>query len=244
MIEYEKDYFETKLDNGNTLAIEDFLDGAIDIFEIPFEYRTEEMYERLRGYFSSVKGTEDDFVEVNRALFERQMLNDIVKCAQSKEDFKATDEKMQELKKGLKSNHEALEKFLGVKLSSLNPAEIEEQMEETISQMPEEELEKFYDKYAFSVERNISHILTVSTGHISKKTRDLLTRAAHGETYFPVAVYEKGKCGFYLYVPDEMDDTLPVELKHLLQITKSLGCEILCLDSDGSVLPNMEHYNW
>ena len=43
MIEYEKDYFETKLDNGNTLAIEDFLDGAIDIFEIPFEYRTEEM---------------------------------------------------------------------------------------------------------------------------------------------------------------------------------------------------------
>lgn len=57
-------------------------------------------------------------------------------------------------------------------------------------------------------------------------------------------VYEKGKCGFYLYVPDEMDDTLPVELKHLLQITKSLGCEILCLDSDGSVLPNMEHYNW
>ena len=64
-------------------------------------------------------------------------------------DFKATDEKMQELKKGLKSNHEALEKFLGVKLSSLNPAEIEEQMEETISQMPEEELEKFYDKYAY-----------------------------------------------------------------------------------------------
>lgn len=60
-------------------------------------------------------------------------------------DFKATDEKMQELKKGLKSNHEALENFLG------------------------------------------------------------------GETYFPVAVYEKGKCGFYLYVPDEMDDTLPVE---------------------------------
>ena len=151
---------------------------------------------------------------------------------------------MQELKKGLKSNHEALENFLGVKLSFLNPAEIEEQMEETISQMPEEELEKFYDKYAFSVERNISHILTVSTGHIYKKTRDLLTRAAHGETYFPVAVYEKGKCGFYLYVPDEMDDTLPVELKHLLQITKSLGCEILCLDSDGSVLPNMEHYNW
>ena len=85
-------------------------------------------------------------------------------------DFKATDEKMQELKKGLKSNHEALENFLGVKLSSLNPAEIEEQMEETISQMPEEELEKVYDKYAFSVERNISHILTVSTGHISKKT--------------------------------------------------------------------------
>lgn len=34
-------------------------------------------------------------------------------------DFKATDEKMQELKKGLKSNHEALENFLGVKLSSL-----------------------------------------------------------------------------------------------------------------------------
>lgn len=87
MVEYEKDYFETKLDNGNTLAIEDFLDGAIDIFEIPFEYRTEEMYERLRGYFSSVKGTENDFVEVNRALFERQMLNDIVKCAQSKEDL-------------------------------------------------------------------------------------------------------------------------------------------------------------
>ena len=161
-------------------------------------------------------------------------------------DFKATDEKMQELKKGLKSNHEALENFLGVKLSSLNPAEIEEQMEETISQMPEEELPASFRLNVMQqiARETIKVILTVSTGHISKKTRDLLTRAAHGETYFPVAVYEKGKCGFYLYVPDEMDDTLPVELKHLLQITKSLGCEILCLDSDGSVLPNMEHYNW
>ena len=34
-------------------------------------------------------------------------------------DFKATDEKMQELKKGLKSNHEALENFLGVNFHPL-----------------------------------------------------------------------------------------------------------------------------
>ena len=136
-------------------------------------------------------------------------------------DFKATNDKMQALKKGLKSSPE-----------------------ETISQMPEEELKKFYDKYAFSVERNISHILTVSTGHISKKTRDFLTRVAHSKTYFPIAVYEKGNCGFYLYVPDEIDDTVPVELKHLLQITKSLGCAILCLDNDGNILPNVEYFNW
>ena len=159
-------------------------------------------------------------------------------------DFKATNDKMQALKKGLKSSPEALEDFLGVKLPSLNPDEIDEQLEETISQMPEEELKKFCDKYAFSVERNISHILTVSTGHISKKTRDLLTRVAHSKTYFPIAVYEKGNCGFYLYVPDEIDDTVPVELKHLLQITKSLGCAILCLDNDGNILPNVEYFNW
>lgn len=159
-------------------------------------------------------------------------------------NFEPTDEKMQALKKGLKATPEALEDFLGVKISSLSLDEIDDRMEETISQMPEEELEKFYNKYTFSIEGDISHMLTVSTGHISKETRNLLAKAAHSETYFPVAVYEKGNCGFYLYVPDEMDDTLPVELKHLLQITKSLGCEILCLDSDGSVLPNMEHYNW
>lgn len=159
-------------------------------------------------------------------------------------NFEVTDEKMQALKKGLKANPEALEDFLGVKISSLSLDEIDYQVEETISQMPEEELEKFYNKYAFSIERDISHILTISTGHITKETCELLTKATQDEEDFPVTVYKKGNCGFYLYVPDEMDDTLPVELKHLLQITKSLGCAILCLDSDGSILPNMEHYNW
>ena len=48
------------------------------------------------------------------------------------------------LKKGLKANPEALEDFLGVKISSLSLDEIDDRMEETISQMPEEELEKFY----------------------------------------------------------------------------------------------------
>ena len=158
-------------------------------------------------------------------------------------DFEATDEKMQALKNGLRANPEALEDFLGVKISSLSLDEIDYQMEETISQMPEE-LEKFYNKYAFSIERDISQILTISTGHITKETCELLTKATQDEEDFPVTVYKKGNCGFYLYVPDEMDDTLPVELQHLLQIIKSLGCAILCLDSDGSILPNMEHYNW
>ena len=56
------------------------------------------------------------------------------------------------LKKGLKANPEALEDFLGVKISSLSLDEIDDRMEETISQMPEEELEKFYNKYIFSIE--------------------------------------------------------------------------------------------
>ena len=158
--------------------------------------------------------------------------------------FKPTCDKMQALKKGLKANPEALENFLGAKILSLNLNDIDEQIEETISQMPEEELEKFYNKYAFSVEREISHILTISTGHITKETCNLLTKAAQDEEDFPVTVYKKGNCGFYLYVPDEIDDYLPTELKHLLRITKSLGCSILCLDQDGTVLPRMELYNW
>ena len=161
-------------------------------------------------------------------------------------DFKATNDKIQALKKRLQSSPEALEDFLDVKLSSLNPDEIDDQLEETIPQMPEEELEKFYNNYAFSIERDISHILTVSTGHITKETEAILTMAAHEEKDldFPVTVYEKGKYGFYLYVPDEIDNAVPVELKDLLHITKSMGCSILCLDRDGTVLPKMKYYNW
>lgn len=161
-------------------------------------------------------------------------------------NFEATDEKMQTLKKGLKSNPEALKDFLGVKILSLSLDEIDDHLEETISQMPEEELEKFYNKYAFSTEGDISHILTVSTGHITKETEAILTMAAHEEKDlgFPITVYEKGKYGFYLYVPDEIDNAVPVELKDLLHITKSMGCSILCLDRDGTVLPKMKYYNW
>lgn len=72
-------------------------------------------------------------------------------------NFEPTDEKVQALKKGLKANPEALEDFLGVKISSLSLDEIDDRMEETISQMPEEELEKFYNKYIFSIEKAIKN---------------------------------------------------------------------------------------
>lgn len=98
-MEGNTDYFTRKKANGLTLAMEDCLRSEIDVFEIPFEYRTEELYEALRSYYRRKPRTDQGQIEVGRALFERQLLNDISTCVRFTDHPEETGISSPELKR-------------------------------------------------------------------------------------------------------------------------------------------------
>lgn len=113
----------------------------------------------------------------------------------------------------------------------------------------------------------ISRMLTISTGHISLKTRQLLESATDDASMMfwedeidlltcgleedalltcGLAVYRKDHVGFYVYLPpagiDRDFSGVPQDLLCVLQYCEALDCEILCLDSDGQKVPFLPWY--
>ena len=86
----------------------------------------------------------------------------------------------------------------------------------------------------------ISKMLTVSTGHISKETSELLENDK-----LDIVVFDKGEWGWFIHIPDDYDDfDLPIELHKLMNFAKDLNCDWLCLDCDGDVLDYFEVFDW
>ena len=107
----------------------------------------------------------------------------------------------------------------------------------------------------------ISRMLTLSTVHVTEKTMDALEREAD-ENNLCLAVYAKSGFGYIIYLPDE--ETLksngirwpdigqpgatppanwPTDLRDVLLYARDLDCDILCLDSDGPVVPYLKTYD-
>lgn len=86
----------------------------------------------------------------------------------------------------------------------------------------------------------IYKMLVLSTGHISKKTAHLLDMNDAG-----VVVYPKDEYGWFVVVSDWIDhENIPDDLKKCLELAERHGCDWLCLDCDGKLVPDLATYKW
>jgi hypothetical protein len=95
----------------------------------------------------------------------------------------------------------------------------------------------------------ISKMLTLSTGHITKATSELLELVTDD---VPVN-FSKGSYGWIMVVPSAPygasgnthdPPTCPDDLKAVLAYARGLGCEWLCLDCDGDINLNLPTWEW
>lgn len=116
-----------------------------------------------------------------------------------------------------------------------------------------DEIQKGYAKCAmnriYGYRPEISSMLTLSSGHISGETAEKLEREgelnAMGLSVYPKANSDGESFGWYVYIPgDYTGPCIPGDLKRCLAKAHSLGCGILCLDSDGPEDPSLDTYDW
>ena len=102
----------------------------------------------------------------------------------------------------------------------------------------------------------IAKMLTISTAHVSPDTiKDLDRVSSHTlstdllSCNIPFAVYRKSEYGYFVYITEEsMDRAIIGELcpRDLLKAAIFAGeheCNILCLDRDGEILPELTDYS-
>ncbi len=115
----------------------------------------------------------------------------------------------------------------------------------TLDEKPEDEL-------------NIQRVLTISTAHIKEWTNTVLSQdfddVQTDETYVNdkdwynvLSIYRKGNYGYYLYLDSAYDyvkaSHLPQDLKDCIAYAKSKNCNILCFDSDGAIIEDLDTYD-
>lgn len=97
---------------------------------------------------------------------------------------------------------------------------------------------------------SVSKILTVSTAHVTKAMYKMLVEDMNDSSSVMLPVYEKTdtdgtKYGLFIYIPADINwDRIPKGLKPLLELAISNECDVVCLDSDGSVIKELPVYEW
>ena len=95
------------------------------------------------------------------------------------------------------------------------------------------------DSTTHEVVPEIHKMLTLSTGHITKETSNLLD-IDEMET----VVYRKDEYGWFVTCWDLDDDTLPDDLRACAEYAEKNECDWLCLDCDGPVVDGLPVYHW
>ena len=102
----------------------------------------------------------------------------------------------------------------------------------------------------------ITKMLTISTAHVKPSTHKELIRASdpHFQSTcvfdynIPFAVYRKGDYGFIIYITEDtmdralMGELCPNDLTKVALYTVDHECNVLCLDADGEILPDLPNY--
>ena len=95
----------------------------------------------------------------------------------------------------------------------------------------------------------IERMITISTAHISEETEQLLIENAENN-HFGISVYSKDVYGFWIYVPNKLNNVidnnekLPDDLWNCIMLAINNGCTWLCLDRDGEIVDGLETFDW
>lgn len=115
-----------------------------------------------------------------------------------------------------------------------------------------EEIESGYKKCkaaaVYGYKPEISKMLTISSGHISDETAEMLEREPELNA-LRLSVYTKSaddgeNYGWFIYLPSDIHDGVPADLAKCMRIAASNGCNVLCLDGDGPEYPGLETFDW
>lgn len=96
----------------------------------------------------------------------------------------------------------------------------------------------------------ITKMMTISTAHISEKTRELLSTDSD---QLELTVYPKGDVGWFVYVPNVIETfndskiqgaLLPNDLRDCLKLASEQACSIICFDRDAEPILCLEKYDY
>lgn len=98
----------------------------------------------------------------------------------------------------------------------------------------------------FLPELEIQGMLTLSTVHISEATAKLLQEEPETDALC-LSVYEKRSgdelYGWFVYLTGHESKSVPGDLAAIISLARRNDCGIICLDSDGPVVPSLTVYN-
>lgn len=82
----EREYYEKQDEYGFTRCYDDIIHGDIDIYDVPFEYRTASMYFRAfdRGGYDSHKFQSFNDFKTERKMIENLLISDIMYCKKNR----------------------------------------------------------------------------------------------------------------------------------------------------------------
>lgn len=91
----------------------------------------------------------------------------------------------------------------------------------------------------------IEKMLTISIGHITKHTFDLMKDDNAGVICYPAEEYSL-ICGFFIKVSDFEDyiDEIPRDLLACLKFAQKQGCDWLRMDCDYDRVSGLPVYDW
>ena len=93
----------------------------------------------------------------------------------------------------------------------------------------------------------VSRMITMSTGHVSEETANMLQDK---NNTIPLGVYEKADFGWFIYMPTEKTEDanilkeLPKDLAMIFMFARHSMFEVICLDCDGDDIEGLPIYEW
>jgi hypothetical protein len=82
----------------------------------------------------------------------------------------------------------------------------------------------------------IPTMMVLSTGHLTESTCNEWLHEA------PFAVYEKDGYGWFISVPDDVDQNWPSSLLDCLELAREENCGWIMFDLDGPIIEDLPYY--
>ena len=84
----------------------------------------------------------------------------------------------------------------------------------------------------------IEAMLVLSTAHLTEHTCKVWLPEAQ------IAAYAKGEYGWFVHVPDDEPEALPIDLGGCLALARGRACTWIMFDRDADITPALSVHDW